>query len=289
MFDLKERICYAGFDTKACEDIVGHGRNYCFVMDGASGLGGNQIVDPVSDSAWMVTKVRDGLCRLLDRDDPRPTRELLLEVMAGIRQEYLGALERLGVSAPVDSPSAGMALFRQRDNKLEFFGMGDCVGVAILPDGSGFYALDENLPALDQQVIEEMIALHRRTGISIKEARQVCNPQLLHNRGLRNKPGGYCVLDLLADDGIYNAREAVWELTAPVQVGAFSDGLAQLTEVFGQYPDYITLFAAMQQEGAEELFRRLCALQDADPELAQYPRFKHRDDTCALWGSFTPA
>lgn len=289
MLDLKEHICYTGFGAKACEDIVGYGRNYCFVMDGASGLGGNQIIDPVSDSAWMVKKFRDGLCRLLDQDDPRPTRELLLEVVAEIRQEYLQALERTGVLTPVDSPSAGMALFRQRDNKLEFIGMGDCVGVAILPDGSHFYSLDENLPALDQQVIEEMTALHRQTGISMKEAKQVCNPQLLHNRGLRNKPGGYWILDLLTDDGIHNAREAVWELTAPVQVGAFSDGLAQLTEVFGQYPDYISLFAAMQQEGAEKLFRHLCALQDADPELDRYPRLKHRDDTCALWGSFTPA
>ena len=288
MFDVKESICHMGYGAKACEDTVGHGKDYCFVMDGASGLGGNNMLDPLSDSAWMVETVRRGLCDRLDRGDPRPTRQLLLEVVAEVREEYLEALARQGLDAPTDSPSAGMALFRPRNGKLEFFGMGDCVGVAMLPDGTGFYALDEKLPALDHQVIEEMMAMHRQTGISIPEAKKACNHRLLHNRGLRNKPGGYWILDLLTDEGIENAREEAWELTAPVKVAAFSDGFAQLTELFGQYPDYLSLFAAMEREGAETLFRRLCALQDDDPDCSQYPRFKHRDDTSALWGVFTP-
>lgn len=288
MFELKQGICYPGVGARVNEDVIGYGKNYCFVMDGASCLSGKNIVDPISDSAWMVEKVRDALCALLDRDDPRPTRQLLQQVLAQVRQEYMQALQGKGINAPEDSPSAGIALFRQRGGKLEFFGMGDCVGTAKLADGKDFYALDSNLPNLDNQALEQMMKIHIQTGASMEEAKNACNDLLLQNRNLRNRPGGYWILDLLTDEGINNAWEESWELTGPVCVGAFSDGFSQLAEVFGQYRSYTALFEAMQETDLEELFRRLCDLQDADADCTKHPRFKHRDDTSALWGIFHP-
>lgn len=288
MFELKQGICYPGSEARICEDAIGYGKNYCFVLDGASCLSGKNIVDPISDSAWMTGKIRDGLCALLDQGDPRPTRQLLRQVVAQVREEYVQALRSTGSDAPKDSPSAGFALFRQRDGKLEFFGIGDCVGVAKLPDSRDFYALDSNLPRLDNQVLEQMKQIHLRTGASMREAKKACNDLLIQNRCLRNKPGGYWILDLLTDDGICNAREEAWELTEPVYVGAFSDGFSQLTDVFGHYQNYKALFEAMQENDLEEMFQTLCALQNADPDCTAYPRFKHRDDTSALWGIFLP-
>ena len=288
MYVVKQSICHPGFGARANEDAIGYGRDYCFVMDGASCLSGQNVVDPVSDAAWMAGKVRDGLCSLLDAGDPRPTGELLRQVLAPIREEYVRALRSKGVATPEDSPSAGFALFRQRNGMLEFFGLGDCVGTAKLPGGVFFQSLDTNLPALDQQVLDRMHALHKKTGMSMQEAKKTCTDMLLHNRNLRNKPGGYWILDLLSEDGIDNAREDAWTLTEPVCVGAFSDGFSQLTDVFGVYPDYDALFAAMQETDLEEMFSHLCRLQDADGDCTEHPRFKRRDDTCALWGIFCP-
>jgi len=288
LFDVKQSICYPGFGVRSNEDAVGHGRNYCFVLDGASCLSGKNVVDPVSDAAWMVGKVRDKLCELLDREDPRPTGELLRQIVAQVREEYVQALQGKNMDAPEDSPSACFALFRQRNGRLEFFGLGDCVGVAALPDGRTFCSLDRNLSNLDHQVLEQMVSIHTRTGVSVREAKKACGELLIHNRNLRNRPGGYWILDLLTDDGINHAREAAWALTEPVCVGAFSDGFSLLAEVFGQYRDYSALFGAMRKNDLEEMFRHLCALQDADPDFNSYPRFKHRDDACALWGIFHP-
>lgn len=288
MYQIKQSICYPGFGVKANEDAVGYGKDYCFVLDGASCLSGKNVVDPLSDAAWMTRNVRDRLCALLDSGDQRPTQEIMLEVIGSIRQEYVAALRSQGIDAPQDSPSAGFSLFRKRCGKLEFFGLGDCVGVATLPDGSSFYSLETNLPNLDHKVLEEMVRIHKTTGVSMKEAGRQCNDMLIRHRNLRNKPGGYWILDLLTDNGILNAAQKVWELTQPVAVGAFSDGFAQLAEVFGVYRGYTGLFKAMQERDLDEMFRDLCKLQDADPDLNDYPRFKHRDDTCALWGIFTP-
>ena len=285
---LKQSICYPGFGVKANEDAVGYGKDYCFVLDGASCLSGKNVIDPLSDAAWMTRNVRDKLCAILDSGDDRPTREILLQIVAEIRAEYVAALRSQGVDAPEDSPSAGFAMFRQRNGKLEFFGLGDCVGVATLPDGSHFYSLEENLPNLDGKVLAEMLRIHKATGVSMKEAGRQCRDMLLRHRNLRNKPGGYWILDLLTDDGILNARQESWERSTPMVVGAFSDGFAQLAEVFGKYRGYTGLFAAMQENDLEDMFRDLCAMQDADDDLNDYPRFKLRDDTCALWGVFTP-
>lgn len=288
MYQIKQSICYPGFGVRANEDAIGYGKDYCFVMDGASCLSGKNIIDPVSDAAWMVKKVRDGLCALLDSGDDRSTGELLREIVAQVRTEYVETLKMNGVAAPEDSPSAGFALFRQRKGKLEFFGLGDCVGVAKLPDGSRFYSLETNLPNLDHQVLEQMMHIHETTGVSMQEAKQQCNDLLIKNRNLRNQPGGYWILDLLSDAGITNAAQASWELREPIAVGAFSDGFAQLAEVFGKYRGYSGLFDAMQQQDLEDMFKELCALQEADADCNDYPRFKLRDDTCALWGVFTP-
>jgi len=44
----------------------------------------------------------------------------------------------------------------------------------------------------------------------------------------------------------------------------------------------------MQSSDLEQMYQQLFSAQDADPDCNQYPRFKLRDDTCALWGIFTP-
>lgn len=288
MFDLKQSICHPGYNVRANEDGVGYGNDYCFVIDGASCLSGNNAVDTVSDASWMVKNVVNGLCALLDKGDVRSTKEILREVIAPLREKYLDALKKRGMDAPSDSPSACFALFRKRNGKLEFFGLGDCVGTAKFHNGEVFWSLDEKLPSLDEQVLKKMSLISKQTGISVSEAKKLCNDMLLKNRSLKNKRGGYWILDLLTDDGIDNARESIFELTEPVSVGAFSDGFAQLTEVFKVYENYTELFEAMMKNDLEKLFRNLCDLQDADADCNLYPRFKLRDDTCALWGVFDP-
>ncbi len=288
MFNLAQYICYPGDARRANEDIVGWGKDYFFVMDGASCLSGMNIMGQGSDAAWMVAKVKDALCRQLDNGDPRSTGHILQEILEDVRKDYVIALQEQGLSQPDDSPSAGLALFRQREGLLEFFGLGDCVGVATLPDGSSFFSLDANLPKLDNSVLEEMVRIHKATGVPMLEARNHCREHLLENRKLRNHPDGYWILDLISDEGLKNARQFSWELTGPIKVGGFSDGFAQLSELFGIYDSYSSLFAAMQEKDLEAIYQTLCMAQDRDPDCNNYPRFKLRDDTCALWGTFQP-
>lgn len=288
MFAIKQQICYPGNPSQPNEDIVGFGKDYCFAMDGASCLSGVEVMDRGSDAAWLVEHVAAGLCQRLDAGDNRTTAELLLEILLPLKADYLSALTEKGMEQPDDSPTAGFALFRKRNGYLEFYGLGDCVGAAVLPGGENFYSLDTRLPQLDNAVLEKMSQLHQQTKLPLLQTRPMCNDLLLSNRKKRNQPDGYWVLDLDAPIALERARQFRWELTEPIFVAAFSDGFAQLSEVFGLFDGYSALFDAMQVSDLEQMYQQLFSAQDADPDCNQYPRFKLRDDTCALWGVFTP-
>lgn len=288
MFTVKEHICYPGNPANPNEDIIGFGKDYCFALDGASCLSGVEVMGRGSDATWLVENVAAALCQRLDAGDDRPTEEILTEILIPLKAQYLAVLAKQGMEKPDDSPSAGFALFRKRKSKLEFFGLGDCVGVAALPGGKEFYSLDTNLPNLDNQVLERMMQLHLQTKIPVLQTRELCNDSLLTNRKKRNHPDGYWVLDLDTPEALINARQFSWELTEPVAVTVFSDGFAQLADVFAFYEGYFELFSAMQESDLAQMCQRLRYAQDADADCNRYPRFKLRDDTCALWGIFTP-
>lgn len=288
MFILKQAVCYPGNPQKPNEDAVGYGKDYCFALDGASCLSDVEVMGRGSDATWMVEHVAAGLCERLDKGDTRPTEEILTEILLPLKAQYYAALEVKGIPKPDDSPSAGFAMFRIRNGKLEFFGLGDCVGVAALPGGKEFYSLDTNLPNLDNQVLEEMMQIHLRTKIPVLQTKSMCTNLLLTNRNKRNHPDGYWILDLDTPEALVNARKFSWELTEPIAVTAFSDGFSQLADVFAFYPGYFELFTAMQQTDLETLCDRLRHAQDVDFDCDDYPRFKKRDDTCAIWGVFEP-
>ena len=286
MFVIKDHICLAGAQHN--EDAVGWGRHYLFALDGASGLTGENLMDGGSDAAWFAQGVRDGLCRALDGGDCRSTGEILREILQGLAEEYAARARTLGRTPPKDSPSAGIALFREwPDGRVELFALGDCVAAARTAQGHLFWSCDKALPALDGKVVAQMEAMHREKGISVLEAREACGELLLRNRMLRNTPGGYWILDP-SGVGVDHARVQVWAPGELESISAFSDGFAQLSAPFGLYADYGQIHEALVRTPLGQMLERLYEAQEADPEGNRFPRFKFRDDASALWAQICP-
>lgn len=280
MFDVKDHICVPG--KTVCEDAIGWGKTYLFALDGASGLTGSHIMDGGSDAAWFAAGVRDRLCEALDQNDQRPVAAILEEILADLRKVYQGRADHLGVSLPPDSPSAGIALFREIGEEIEYWGLGDCVGMVRLIDGSVFWSCDAALPALDDGVVAHMVEIHRKTGITVLAARPQCNDLLLHNRTLKNTPDGYWILDL-SGIGLAHARVQRWRREEVESVSACSDGFGQLVSPFHLVEDYGKLHDRIMEKSLKELTAALFAAQERDLDANCYPRLKFRDDVCALW------
>ena len=281
MLALRDWICLPG-GQRACEDAVGWGETYIFAIDGASGLTGRSVMGAESDAAWFARGVRDGLCGALDAEHQRPTGDILEELLQGLRSEFHS---RAGTEVPPDAPSAGIALFREIGDRVEFFGLGDCVGLARLTDGSVACSQDRELSALDGAVIRRMEELHRTTGRPLLDTRELVSEQLLRNRMLRNQPGGYWILDLTGAPCVLNARVCSWPRSCVTGVSVCSDGFFQLVSPFGLLSDGEALQEAMERRTLASLAEELKAAQERDRDGNQYPRLEFRDDLCALTAS----
>lgn len=280
MFMVKDSICLAG--GILCEDAIGFSDKFIFALDGASCLTGINLVHPQSDAYWFAQGVKDGLCRKLKEEPEASTEDILKEVIAPLREEYLNCAKEKNIEIPDDSPSAGIALFRLRENTLEFYGLGDCVGVIAMKDGTKKWLNDPSLSNLDSIVIGKMAQLHKETGIDVIEARKLCTDLLIKHRALKNKPEGYRILDPLGEGIDYACKFSI-TLDEIESVSVFSDGFAQLSEVFRVFENFGELHEALRTRSLENLCKELFFLQDNDPVCNSYPRFKLRDDTCAVY------
>lgn len=280
MFEVKDSICVAG--AKCNEDAIGFGKHYLFAIDGASGLTGVNFMGP-SDAAWFSHEIQDGLSKVLDNGDSRPTAEILKELISCLSESYHKRALELLYTPPKDSPSAGIAMFREwPDGSIELFALGDCTAAAQTVKGETIWSCDTMLPALDDQVLAQMAKIHQTKGISVIDAKKECNHLLIHNRNLRNTPQGYWILDL-SGVGIDHARTRVWKPGELRTISVFSDGFAQLCTPFGLYLDYGVLHDVMEKTSLLQLTETLHKAQELDPEANRYPRFKFRDDISAVF------
>lgn len=250
------------------EDAVGGGRNFLYVLDGATGLGAaGPVMDPVSDAAWLVRETARWLDHCLPKD-PRPLEAILAQGMARLLAQWKGPRAAL--------PSAGIALFRRRGQVVEYFGLGDCAASLQRTDGT-FRTWEETaLSHLDRRALEEARALAQARGCSLRESLPGIRATLRRHRALRNTPGGYWILDPTGA-GLPHARREEVPLDQCRSLFLCTDGLAQCVG-FGLAADVADLHRQALKQGMPALADALWACQGADPDLEGLPRFKLRDD-----------
>ena len=276
MMRLLEKLSRPG-GVRANEDAVGSGENYIFVLDGATVLGDCTYMDDTSDAAWLVHQTAAALERDL------PDASLGIDAILAREMQRLSQLWR----GPADAlPSAGIAVFRLREDKLEYFGLGDCSTDVMYRDGTHCSWEEEALQALDAAALSEALQYRQETGCSAAAAREHIQPTLIRNRALRNQPGGYWCLDP-SGVGIAHARYASIPADACASLFLCSDGFTQLIG-FGEAENIAALHEKVREAGVTSLADRLFALQEADADLCVLPRFKLRDDTSAVMAELNP-
>lgn len=265
------------------EDRIGWDDNYLFAIDGASGLTGVRVTSHDSDAAWLAEGLRQGLERLLPCGE-LSLPEILREVAGQLKEEYDGCWRAQQGDCPPDYPSAGVAILRLRDEKMEYLGLGDCTATVEDIQGAVEVLAETRLSALDRGALEKMAALCRETGCGMLQAREACNDLLIRNRNLRNRPEGYWIFDP-SGAGIPHARQKSWPAGEIRAVSVMTDGFAQCVEPFQLAEDLPALHRRMREQGLAALSEELFAAQQADADCTAYPRFKTMDDTAAAWAT----
>lgn len=272
MFRIINHKTYS--DREYNEDTYGFSSSFMFVIDGASGLKDNDIMDCGDDAAWFVENVKKYLMQHLHED--KDVASILKESVDILYAQYK---ERVKEVDMVSMPSACISLFRIKDDFVEFYGLGDCVGVIEMKDGSVECLIDQNIEDLDQIAIDKMVEIAKKKNISPIKARPYIQDILMKHRTLRNTEAGYYGLDL-SGDGLFYAMRKKYPLDKIKRIACLSDGLYEVV-LFKQYENYPALLDAMEKD-LDKVFTLLFDAQEEDKDACIVPRFKKRDDTTGI-------
>ena len=284
LLKLIDAVCIAGSNKN--EDSIGYGDDFIFVIDGATGLRGVNIMGMRSDAEWFSKRLAEQLQKYL-RFDSLSIQEILYRSLDLIRDEYLSVLMRHPDYPNIqpDYPSAGIVIFREREGYLESFRLGDCVGVVRYKSGKIALMKEENLVKLDKYAIDCQVKMAKMNGISVREARPLINDVLIKNRDKLNTPGGYWILEPQGV-GIPYGEYKRFDLDKIESISCMSDGYFAALEVYKMMKNYSEFQDILINGGCAKVVKGMFTIQENDKDFNKYPRFKFRDDASAVVAKF---
>lgn len=266
-----------GARREYCEDALFASENCAVVIDGATGVTGERVSGAATDALWLAQE----LCRFFARNAARA--DSLLSLMRGAARHCAGRYARFpGADAVQDKPSACVTAVREKDGFLEYYSLCDTVLIARKKSGEVLHILDDRLTALDAECCEILREEAKRRGCPVREAFPAIVPRILENRRNMNRKGGYAAFSLTVR-GLDTALQGKIPLGELEDVLLFSDGFAEIYDLFGIFPSPEELIAFVAEQGVFAAVRLLRGAQDADPCCERYPRNKLRDDMAVVY------
>ena len=92
LLKLIDAVCIAGSNKN--EDSIGYGDDFIFVIDGATGLRGVNIMGMRSDAEWFSKRLAEQL-QIYLRNDAWSIQEILYMSLKQIREEYFAVLQNI--------------------------------------------------------------------------------------------------------------------------------------------------------------------------------------------------
>lgn len=179
------------------EDIFYTSEDITILMDGATGLGNNELDIYKTSAEWYVSELLQYLkCKLVDK------KNIELEDLVKVAIEHMAEKiekkeKELGIKLEsYEIPSSSLVILRKREEFLEFFSLGDSITlIKHKKDNIVEEIRDWNIYNLDNNVWKLMKDISTAKNITIKETMN--EPEVLellrNNRQLKNKEGGYYI------------------------------------------------------------------------------------------------
>lgn len=277
-----DSITAPGSPARPNEDSAGGNASCAFVIDGATGLGGNSIVGlHGSDAAWLARFAQSTFEQLVRNG--RPMTDIVRELnqcAANVVHEAANALP----IEPWNMPVASFQMIRIEDGALVTHGLGDCRLFLVDADGNELETSAIKSAYANERDGARMAIAHAggfATHQALAENPDV-RDELRRRRGAYNRPGG-SVWTLGTEPAA--AEHLVTEqlsVALPAHGLLCSDGFAALVDQYGRYGvgDFVRAAASTGLAALLEELRRIERVED--PDGRQFPRFKVSDDATAV-------
>lgn len=268
MFEVVGAVSAPGRAGRANEDGFGTAGRFAWVIDGATGLGDEELIDGPSDAAWLTAEM--GAAFRAFADEAEGPAALLSMAARACEARFLKARRRTPAER-YEIPTAAVLVAASGPDGLEIAELGDCAIYIAAGGRVTRFGGTEAGRALEQQNARKMVvAGGGRSPEVLAFLRRV--------RNLANTPNGY---PIFAPDA--RSADAVRQHRLPAPSGEallLSDGYEAAVEDYGLF-DGPALIAAARGDVRAPL-EALRAVEAADPDCRRHPRFKQSDDATAL-------
>lgn len=262
------------------EDMAGRSDNCIWVIDGATGVGDNHV-DEISDARWYVSWWDKYLRENSNIDTS--LNDLIRKGINKVRNEYL-MIAKLRDIDKISSPSASIAVVRERNGELEFFVLGDC----------NIY-IDANLPLA---IKDHRVDLHDNKVYKLMREKMLFNLQevkrdeeslmsvydlLRINRSLKNTDDGYWILGF-DENAVEQSINGRMKLSSGVKFLLASDGFTCSIEKYGIFREG-EVFSNILDEDLRNMVEKIRRFESSS-DCSTFPRFKTMDDLSCVYGEY---
>lgn len=267
------RLTVIGALTKGAnghnEDLISYGKNYAYVLDGATSLIKNKFTKKYNAS-WYVRKFSKILNSEINSKLELP--EIIKRTIIKMQREFdiINDVENYQI------PSACIALVKENNDNFEFFCLGDCSILYNCKDKIFEFTSNE-LRMLDSKILKNMIQISKDKNIDVIDAYSYVEKQLIENRNMKNKDNGYYVLDI-DENVVEHARYLKIPKDNINKIIILSDGMSSYYECMKLVDDYKDFFNKAINTKTKLLYKELKKASYKDSKLNNYPRFKIIDD-----------
>ncbi len=262
------------------EDYIYASENISFVIDGASGLSGNNHIKSSSnDVVWFVDFWKDYLMENLS-DHTMTIADIVSKGVDKVLNSYKDSVDDFASISKYDYPSASIAIIRKTKSAFEYFVLGDCTAIFKLRDNNILKLKDDRVSRFDQKVISLIETRRHDLEYGSFKFTEDERELLLSNRMRKNTPGGYFILEFDKKA----IREAICGSIAIDEVKEFilsSDGFSISHETYGIVKEN-ELFNVLKLKGPSSLIDDIRRLELEDDSIKRFPRLKLHDDCSVM-------
>ncbi len=263
------------------EDRIGFGKDFAYVMDGATGLTTGLIEDYLSDTVWFVENATTYLNHKLTENVAVDSTTLFQNLSKDMTAKLKAYID-IDSFEDAQLPSAALILLRKIGADLVIESYGDCT--AVIEYSKGHYQVihDGRATELDRGVINKMKERVMTDNLTMKEAKQSVHPLLINNRQLKNQPDGYAAMDITTNY-INKGMKYVCHYQDVQAVWLFSDGVDSYYSDLNLATDAVDMVKQMKETSVHQVIDRLRITEESDEGCEMYPRMKPKDDASLVY------
>ncbi|CAH2215381.1 hypothetical protein [Tepidibacter aestuarii] len=260
------------------EDIANINKYGAWVLDGATGLNGKNLIDKDSDAKWYVNQWDEYVKKNFQKIDI-DLKTIVKEGINVVKDKYYKKVKDRNIKS-LDLPSSSIALIRWVEDTLEYFILGDCT--LIIENNNKLNVIkDDSVTKLDNKVFEAMDEIMKKEGKTLNEAKKEVNNLIVSNRLLKNTDQGYWILGF-DTEAVDRALYGKIRLDSDAKLLIASDGFSAITDRYN-YINMENLIYETQNKGLDSLCKKLREIEEEDSSGYKYPRFKKNDDASAVY------